>query len=198
MKAIILIIAASVAIFALAFGYDMYGSPQFVPAPAPIESADIEIDNSLGVVPEFSFETIDGRKSSIQDFRGKVVIINFWATWCSTCVMEMPDMLELVESYNGDVIFLAISSDSGLKPVNRFIDGHDDNIKKLFESGDVYISLDKNQSITHDIFMTERYPETIIIAPNGGMVRKIVGEFEWGGDEIKSYLDRLATQIGRD
>ncbi len=189
MKAVFLIIVGVAAIIAMAFAYDMYGAPQFVPAPH--NDSDVVLGETLGVVPEFSIETIDGRKALISDFRGRIVIVNFWATWCATCAVEMPDMLNLVDSYGGRVVFFAISSDNKTQDIDRFINRHDEDIKKLFKSDDVYISLDENRAITYDMFMTERYPETIIVAPNGDMVRKIVGEFEWGGDEIRQYLDRV-------
>ncbi len=189
MKAVFFIVAGVIALVAMAFAYDMYGAPQFVPAPN--NEQELDLGEPLGLVPEFSIETIDGRKASIGDFRGRVVILNFWATWCAICAVEMPDMLNLVDGYGGRVVFFAVSSDNKFEDIDRFINRHDDGLKKLFKSDNVYISLDKNRAITYDLFMTERYPETIIVAPNGDMVRKIVGEFEWGGDEIKQYLDMI-------
>ncbi len=191
-----LVIAGVITIFIAAFAYDMYGSPQFVPAP-PVEDEKVLVANkSLGLVPDFSIKTIDGREVSITDFRGRVVILNFWATWCSTCVVEMPDILDLVDGFGGSVVFLAISSDTKLEHIARFINGSDKRVQDLFKSEDVYVSLDSNGAITRDIFMTQRYPETIIIAPNGGMVRKIVGEFEWSGSEIKIYLRQMEERMG--
>ncbi len=183
---IVVVIIAVLSIFALAIGYDMYATPKLIPV-----QADEPSFNSLGIVPDFTFETIEGKKLSIADFRGKVVIMKFWATWCATCTIEMPDMLDLVKSYGGGIVLLAISSDSKIEEITKFIDKHDEAAQKIFKSSDVYVALDANRAITYDMFLTERYPETIIIAPNGEMVRKIVGEFDWSSEKIKSYLTQL-------
>ncbi len=192
MKVILLILAGVGLLFALAIGYDMYAGPQFVPAPEHEESAVYDL--SLGSVPDFSFKTIDGKKSSIHDLRGKPVIINFWATWCPTCLTELPDMLNLIESYEGKVILLAISSDYKSEDITKFIAKQSDNMQKVLKSNAIYVTLDENRTITHDIFLTERYPETIIVSSNGEMVRKIVGEFDWKGGEIQKYLNGLVKK----
>ncbi len=189
MKAIIIIISGITLLFALAFGYDMYAGSQFVPVSKNIKA--IEKNISLGSVPYFTFKSIDGNDSSIDAFKGRVVIINFWATWCAACITELPDILNTVNKYEGKVVLLAISSDNAREDITRFIAKQSDDIKSILKSEAVHVIFDKNRMITHDLFLTERYPETIIISPNGRMVRKIVGEFDWKSKEIKEYLDTL-------
>ena len=189
MKNILLIIAGIVVLFALAFGYDMYAGPQFVPVSSNNEA---NVDNvSLGMVPDFIFKGIDGKELSIDALRGKVVIINFWATWCPTCLVELPDMLGITKNFDGDVILLAISSDKKLGDIERFIEKQSDDIKAIVNSDAVHIVLDEDRMITHDLFLTELYPETIIISPKGEMIRKIVGYFDWKSDKIREYLAKL-------
>ncbi len=191
MKAIPLILISAVALCALAFAYDMYGGPQFVPAPAEDHKP---ASLSLGAVPDFSFKTIEGETHSIDELKGKTIIINFWATWCAPCLVEFPDMLEMIKSYEGDVILLAISSDNKTEDITRFTAKQSASMKETLNSGAVYITLDENRTITHDLFLTERYPETIIVAPNGEMVRKIVGPLDWTNSEINNYLDTLVKK----
>ncbi len=177
MKTILLIITGCAVLFALGFGYDMYGGPQFVPA--PMHEQALVSDVSLGPVPDFSFKTLDGKEYPVEALKGKPIIINFWATWCPTCLVEFPDMMDLIKSYDGDVILLAISSDNAREDIERFIAKQSDEMKAILNSDAVYVILDENRAITYDLFLTERYPETIIVAPNGEMIRKIVGKFDW-------------------
>ncbi len=189
MKVTLFILAGVLLLFVLAVGYDMHTSPQFTPAPEHEES--VVYDLSLGSVPDFSFKTIDGKTSSIRELRGKPVIINFWATWCPTCLTELPDMLRLVKSYKGEVVLLAISSDYKPEDITKFIAKQNAEMKEILKSGAVYVTLDENRTVTHDIFLTERYPETIIVSSNGEMIRKIVGEFDWKSKEIRAYIKNL-------
>ncbi len=191
MKAIFLILAGTIFLFVLAAGYDMYAGPQFVPVPVEGYNEPPVSDLSLGAVPDFSFKTIDGQTLSVTELRGRPVIINFWATWCPTCLIELPDMLNMIKSYDGDVVLLAVSSDYTLGDITKFIAKQSADMRAVLKSRAVYVTLDENRTITHDIFLTERYPETIIVAANGEMVRKIVGGFDWKGKEIQSYLGSL-------
>ncbi len=190
MKNTYIIIFISICAILVAVIYDIYAPPKLITVDDNNEKLETDI-TSFGDVPDFDISTIDGKNISIRDLRGKVVIINFWATWCSTCVIELPDMLNLVNNYEGKVILLAISSDSKIQSLTRFIDKQSDDLKNIINSDIAYISFDENKAITYDLFLTQRYPETIIVSKDGKMVRKIIGEFDWKSDDIKSYIDRL-------
>jgi thiol-disulfide isomerase/thioredoxin len=73
------------------------------------------------VAPEFSLTTIDGKKLSLSDFRGKVVLLDFWATWCTPCREEIPHFVELQQKY-GPAGFqtIGISMDDSVEPVRQF------------------------------------------------------------------------------
>jgi thiol-disulfide isomerase/thioredoxin len=68
------------------------------------------------LAPAFTLETVDGKKVSLSDFKGKGVIINFWATWCPPCRQEIPDMIELQKAYSGKFTFIGIAVND--KPEN--------------------------------------------------------------------------------
>ncbi|MFQ5761853.1 MAG: TlpA family protein disulfide reductase, partial [Candidatus Bathyarchaeia archaeon] len=59
--------------------------------------------------PDFTLETHGGEKVSLSDFRGKVVVVNFWATWCPFCVAEMPDLERVSQEFDGKVVVLGIN-----------------------------------------------------------------------------------------
>ncbi len=189
MKVIILIIIFVISLFAMAAGYDMYAGPQLV----AVENKQSVEYVSLGKAPEFSFETIDGKKHSITDFNDKIVVVNFWATWCPTCLTEFPDKLKTISKYDGDIILLALSSDNNVADINRFIEKQDKEIRDIIDSNFVYVSLDEKRKITHDMFLTDRYPESIVINYNGDMIRKIVGGVDWRSDEMIEYFNQLVS-----
>ena len=74
--------------------------------------------------PDFRLETPGGELVSLSDFRGQVVVLNFWATWCTPCRAEMPEFQALWEEHQvqGDVVVLAVNLQEGREQVNGFIE----------------------------------------------------------------------------
>ena len=68
-------------------------------------------NQSENLAPNFTLLDTDGNNVSLSDYKGKVVIINFWTTWCGPCRYEIPDLVQLYEKYNQDLIVLGISLD---------------------------------------------------------------------------------------
>ncbi len=73
------------------------------------------------LAPAFTLETVDGKKVSLSDFKGKGVIINFWATWCPPCRKEIPDMIELQKTYAGKFSFIGIAVNDKLENVVAYV-----------------------------------------------------------------------------
>lgn len=138
--------------------------------------------------PEFSFTTLQGETLSLNDLRGKIVILHFWATWCPPCIAEFPKLITAVESFNTDIALVALSSDSEEKDIKEFLKSHSLNMN----SPDIYIAIDKDRAITQDVFQTFAYPETIIIDRQGKMVRKIAGDADWTSPEMTAYLRSIS------
>jgi len=141
--------------------------------PSPLNdnvSPMVVMDNVAGdKVPDFEVTDISGRKYSIEDFRGKIVLVNFWATWCAPCVVEFPKLIELANAHK-DELFLK----KNRQAPRNFV-----------------IARDIKRKITTDVFQTYKLPETLIISPSGKMVKKIVGDTDWGGQEIQNLLSSL-------
>ena len=72
--------------------------------------------------PDFTLQTVDGRMVSLSDFRGKAVVVNFWATWCPPCRSEMPDLQQTYSERADDVVVLAIDVQEAREPVRRFVE----------------------------------------------------------------------------
>jgi thiol-disulfide isomerase/thioredoxin len=82
------------------------------------EKITVQLLRARTEVPAFSLTTLDGRTISSADWRGKVVLVNFWATWCGPCRAEVPDLVALQERYRDHLVVLGISEDTGPDAVN--------------------------------------------------------------------------------
>jgi len=136
-------------------------------------------------VPAFEFTDIKGKTHHINDFKGKVTLINFWATWCAPCVVEFPKLVQLAKDHP-DIVIIALSSDIKDEKITTFM-------KKISVVPDNFIiARDVKRKITTDLFQTFKLPETLIISPSGMISKKIVGDTEWGGQEIQNLLSSLS------
>lgn len=71
--------------------------------------------------PDFELERIDGGTLHLSDLRGKPVLVNFWATWCAPCVLEMPNIQKYYEKYPGQFEVVAVNADESLRSVDKFV-----------------------------------------------------------------------------
>lgn len=138
--------------------------------------------------PDFSFIDIKGRKSSLEAQKGKIVILHFWATWCPPCVTEFPKLVSVSSQFRDDIILVAVSSDSNSADIQKFINR---TATKVLGMDNIYMVWDKNRAITHDLYQTFAYPETIITSRDGRMLRKIPGDADWTSPEMKTYLQNV-------
>lgn len=123
-------------------------------------------------VPTFVSQDIYGAKIDLEDFKGRVVILSFWASWCEPCIQEFPSMLKLVDEFKGQVVMLAISADHDKQDILSFL--------KPFGSlsSSVHIIWDKEKELA-DKYGTEALPETYILSKDLKVVRKVVGSEDW-------------------
>ncbi|PAV29383.1 cytochrome C biogenesis protein [Virgibacillus profundi] len=92
---------------------------------APVESAGLEPGD---MAPDFELETLDGKTVKLSDYKGKKVILNFWATWCPPCREEMPEMQDFHDEYGDEVEILAVNltgSENKVKDVHEYIEKYD-------------------------------------------------------------------------
>ena len=91
--------------------------------PAPVKARSPYQFTAGSPAPDFTLQTLKGETVSLKDYRGEVLLINFWATWCPPCRSEMPDMEDLyIERKNQDFTVLAINIQEADKPVSSFVD----------------------------------------------------------------------------
>lgn len=131
--------------------------------------------------PDFTF-TMNGVETRLSDLRGKVVVVNFWATWCPPCVHEMPSLNRLHAALEADGgMVLGVSVDEDAAAYQRFLVEHAIHFPNHREP---------TRQLAAD-FGTAMFPETYIIGPDGRLARKIIGPQEWDTPEMLAYLRGL-------
>ena len=134
--------------------------------------------------PALSLATLDQARASLADHRDKLVILNFWATWCHPCALEMPSLEALWRRYRErGLLVLAVSVDRGsprglLEPYVR-------NLKLTFP-----ILLDPD-SKTSNGWRVTALPATFIVQPGGDVAGMAMGAREWDSDEMRALVERL-------
>ncbi len=138
--------------------------------------------------PDFALQDASGRTVRLSDFRGRFVVLNFWATWCAPCVEEVPSLEQLQQRFESEspqkITVLSVSVDSGWAPIKAF--SKQKNITYP-------VLLDSDQDVAHT-FGTFKYPETYVIDPSGVVVKKVIGGLDWTTPEVVQYFGSLLRQ----
>lgn len=144
-------------------------------------------------IPNFALNSLDGKVYHLNDFKGKIVLMNFWATWCPPCVVEFPKLLKLAKA-QPDMVVVLLSSDIGRKNIQDFIARQPQEIGALAKLPNVIIAKDQRSAVTAGIFQTYKLPETVILDQKGQFMRKIVGDIDWLAADIQDYFRKISAQ----
>lgn len=132
--------------------------------------------------PKFSVRTDRGREVSTRDFGGKVLVVNFWATWCPPCIEEMPSLEAMARQLGPKgVVVLGVSVDKNDASYKKFLA----QARVTFET-----SRDPEANISAD-YGTFKYPETYIIDKEGKVRQKIIGPQDWTSPEVIRSIESL-------
>ncbi len=132
--------------------------------------------------PAFELIADDGSGASLDDYRGKYVLLNFWATWCPPCVDELPSLNALHRQLEPEgLVVLGVSVDENAEAYERFLERFDVSFPTVRDPLMEVASL----------YGTTKYPETYLIDPEGTVIRKYVGAENWVRPEIVNYLRSL-------
>jgi peroxiredoxin len=136
--------------------------------------------------PDFRIENLAGGDAGLADYKGKIVLLNFWATWCMPCRAEMPSMEALWKKYKEqDFVVVAISIDEGSKKrVATFIDIFDLSFPVLLDP----------ESEVNDLYKVSNMPTSFLIDRNGKIVSRIVGSDDWTSEEAIQLVEKLMAQ----
>lgn len=163
------------------FALRTYNAVQVPESPAALASVQ-EVDE----IPAFTFQDLTGRQRYSSEFTNKVVVLNFWATWCAPCRKETPEFVQLQDAFDGEVQFVGIAIDD-VEPVREFADSFAVNYPILL--GDV-------DAVAISRRLGNRYqglPFTVVAAPGGKVVLRHTGGLE--REQLEPVLREL-TRAG--
>ncbi len=132
----------------------------------------------------WEFENLSGEKALLSDYKGKVIFLNLWATWCPPCIAEMPSIQELYDKYkdNEQIVFLIVSNEKTEK-VSAFIQ------KRGFTFP---VQITRYQ--LPKPFYTQSIPTTFLVSKSGKIVVKETGAANWGGEKMQKIVDELINE----
>lgn len=180
LKGLLVVLAISAALLA---GWLKY-SDFLARGQKPPKASQILNEMEKSGVPDFSLTDIQEKEIKLTDYRGKIVLLNFWASWCEPCIKEFPSMIKLIKEMQGDVILLAVSADyerGDIDPFLKAFNVNDENIKVMW---------DKDQNVAKQ-YGTFKLPESYIIGKNGELIRKVAGVEDWATPEALEYFKGL-------
>ena len=141
--------------------------------------------------PEFTVQDSD-RTVSLNQFRGKIVVLNFWASWCPPCVDELPSLMELQKAMQDKgVVVLGVSVDAEAADYQKFLKDHGVNFLTVRDPGEQNKTNTGVVAPVSSKYGTYRFPETYIIDRDGVLRRKLIGPANFTQQELMEYLSRL-------
>jgi thiol-disulfide isomerase/thioredoxin len=159
-------------------GADAVGFDKFIRAKEPRPAPDVE------------FTELGGAPTRLADFRGRVVLVNLWATWCGPCVAEMPSLVKLQETIGRrDFVVLALSSDrGGARVVEPFVAEH--RLQSLA------VHLDPKGNATRTLG-ARGLPTSILIDRQGREIGRILGAADWSSSEAVALVRSALEAVER-
>jgi peroxiredoxin len=135
--------------------------------------------------PDFTLPSIDGQQVSLQQYRGKVVFLNFWATWCIPCREEMPGLEQLHQKYQSEgLVVLAIDLKESAEQVKTFFQKHGLSFPSL---------LDQQGSVFRD-YLVAGMPTTYLIGREGKLLARGIGGRDWTRAEAQELIRTLVKK----
>lgn len=133
--------------------------------------------------PDFTLKDINGNSVSLASFKGKVILLNFWATWCPPCRKEIPSMNKLNELLKKKgLVILAVSTDRAVVDVKDFLKKTPVNFTVL---------VDYNLNVSRSLYKVFMMPTTFLIDKRGVIVEKYFGEQDWTHPEMLKEIEAL-------
>lgn len=158
-------------------------NPNLAPSTLDIATKSVQFENA----PDFELADLDGNSHRLSDFKDKIVILNFWASWCPPCIEEFPSLYKLIQTFQGNVVLVAVSQDKNFDDIKDFA--------KKFNvqfSSSLYFLWDGEGKIGRT-YRVEKLPDSFILTKNNKFYKKISGLRDWlsitSMTEFKNLVD---------
>jgi peroxiredoxin len=185
-KQVVFLVIIALLIGLFAAGYLIKGTNKDIEKAVAAKLSGNKIITSGDRAPEFRVQAADGTFANLSDFRGKVVLVHFWATWCPPCVEEMPMLDKLYRTFadKDNLKILAVSVDeNGAQSVVPFMQKNNLSVPVYYNS---------DHSIAN-LYGTFKFPETYIINRQGVVQYKVIGSRDWSDAETAKVLRELVA-----
>lgn len=141
------------------------------------------------VAPSFRLPSLAGGEVELASLRGRIVVLNFWASWCAPCVEELPSLERLHRALGGEqLVVLSVSADEDESALRRFVGEHGVTFAVLRDPGG---------RLAAAAYRTTGYPETFVIDAQGVLSESVFGPAEWSSpaaiDHFRDLIRRLST-----
>ena len=181
---IALVIVAGLVFYSLKDDFSQDAQP-----PAAVQEStsklNLEIPKTAMPAPEFNLNDPAGKQLNLKDLRGKVVFINFWATWCPPCIEEMPAMEKLQQELEKDgLVILAINFQEGPDQVKQFLTKNNFTFRAL---------LDRDGKVA-ERYQAWALPVSVIINKRGEIAARAIGIKDWSSDEALQFFRKLLAE----
>ncbi len=144
--------------------------------------------------PQFKLPNLDGKMVSLSDYRGKVVILNFWSKSCPPCLEEMPSLATLGHTLKGrdDISLVTITTDESAEDASA-------TLKSILgEDAPFEVLVDPESSVVTELFGTKLYPETWFVDQQGIVRARVDGARDWSTALILDYAESLSAPLSCD
>jgi thiol-disulfide isomerase/thioredoxin len=136
-----------------------------------------------------AFTTPEGAEKTLADWRGRHVLVNFWATWCAPCREEMPSLDALNAAYGGEG-FAVVTVATGRNPppaIHRFFE--ENGIETL------PVLMDPTQQLAREMGVLG-LPVSVLLNPEGEEIGRLIGDADWASDSARAIVDALVSEAG--
>jgi len=145
----------------------------------------LELPKAPTAAPEFELKNPAEKQLSLRDLRGKVVFLNFWATWCPPCIEEMPAMEKLHQELEKDgLVILAVNFQESAERMKDFFTQHNLTFTAL---------LDHNGKVS-ELYQAWALPVSVVINKRGEIAAKAMGSKDWYSNEARELFRKLLTE----
>ncbi len=135
--------------------------------------------------PDFTLTDMQGQPVSLSQFHGKIVFLNFWASWCPPCREEMPAMERLNQVFaDRDFVMLAVNTEQDIQAVRTFLERNPHSFPVLLDP----------QAQAQQLYRVFRFPETFLIDKDGRILEHYLGARDWSSVQFLRYIDSLIKE----
>ncbi len=138
-------------------------------------------------VPDFELVDIKGENLSLSQYQDRIILLNFWASWCEPCIAEFPSMMRLLRRYPEEMVLVAISADHSEEEMFNFL--------RVFgaDEPNLRVAWDQEMKVAR-LYGTQVLPESYIIGPGLRLIRKVAGVEDWDTPGAQEYFAQVVAR----